>query len=235
MKPLRIRSLFLSLLLSLGAAACGPSIDPAAKADVDRRISLLQPQQNAFPAQPSFMPRPMAVGQWTQMKIVGDKGEPSLSTYKIVGQDADAHWIEVVNETYMGKTVIKMLIAFGDRSNPSTVDIRMVRMKDKNGQVTDFQGPLLSLMRSSWQNTINTLTVSWQGLAQEDATVIAGTFNGCYKARTDASFGPFRSASISWSHPAVPINGLVKSQGVDNPHTMELVAFGETGAVSEIP
>ena len=40
----------------------------------------------------------------------------------------------------------------------------------KNGQVTDFTGPLLSLMRSTFQGVVSTLTVSWQGLPQEAAT-----------------------------------------------------------------
>jgi len=30
-------------------------------------------------------------------------------------------------------------------------------------------------------------------------------------------------------------NGLVKSVGIDHPDTMELVSFGDSGAVSEIP
>jgi hypothetical protein len=40
---------------------------------------------------------------------------------------------------------------------------------------------------------------------------------------------------MSWSHPAVPLSGMVKSQGIDSPTTMELVAFGESGAKSELP
>jgi len=235
MKLSTISPLLLPLVISLGASACGPSIDPAAKADIDRRLSLLAPQSNAFPARPSYMPRPLAVGQWSQVKMLSEKGEPSFATYKIVGESAGAYWFEMVNEAYTGKTVTKILIAVGDRANPATMDIRAVRMKDKNGKVTDFEGPMISLMKSMWQGAIGTLTVSWQGLAQEDATVTAGSFTGCYKARTEANFAGFHSAATSWSHPAVPINGLVKSVGIDHPNTMELVAFGETGAVSEIP
>ena len=39
--------------------------------------------------------------------------------------------------------------------------------------------------------------------------------------------------SDSWAHPAVPLSGTVKSVGIDKPYTMELVAFGTTGAMSE--
>jgi hypothetical protein len=40
---------------------------------------------------------------------------------------------------------------------------------------------------------------------------------------------------MSWSHPAVPLSGMVRSVGIDRPNTMELVAFGLSGAVSELP
>jgi hypothetical protein len=224
-----------SSLLSISAVACGPSIDPAAKADIDRRVSLFAPGSNVYPAVASFTPRPLTVGQWTQLKLTDDKGQPSILTYKIVGAEADAYWVEVVNESYLGKNVTKMLLYFGDRANPASMEIRSVRIKDKDGRVTPFDGPMISLMKSMWQGVLTTLTVTWQGLPQEDVAVVAGHFAACYKARTDASFGPFRSAATSWSHASVPINGLVKSVGIDHPNTMELVAFGETGATSEIP
>ena len=225
----------LAVALTVGTLACGPSIDPAAKADIDRRVALFAPTPNTFPAMPAFAPRPLAVGQWVQSKLVDDKGRPSIMTLKIVGADGDAFWVENVNESYMGKTVTKMLVFFGDRANPSTMDIRQVKMKDKDGHVNQFDGPMISLMKSMWQGTLSTLTVTWQGLPQEDVTVIAGSFGGCFKARTEASFGPFHAAATSWSHPGVPINGLVKSVGIDNPNTIELVAFGDSGATSELP
>lgn len=228
-------SLVLSVVVSLGTLACGPSIDPAAKADIDRRVALFAPTQKAFPAMPTFTPRPLAVGQWLQIKIVDDKGQPSILTLKIVGAEGDAFWVENVSESYTGKVITKMLLFFGDRTNPAALEIRRVKMRDKDGNVNLFEGPMLSLMKSMWKGTLNTLTVTWQGLPQEDMTVAAGSFTACFKARTDANFGPFHSAATSWSHPAVPINGMVKSVGIDSPTTMELVAFGDTGATSELP
>ena len=89
--------------------------------------------------------------------------------------------------------------------------------------------------RSVVDVTATRATMSWQGQPQEDAVVPAGMFSGCFKMRTDASWGPWSTASMSWSHAAVPLSGLVRSQGLDKPTTMELVAFGMTGAVSELP
>ena len=226
------------LLFLFGSAcllACGPSIDKAAKADIDQRIGALGHTGQIFPAPTAFVPKPLAVGQWTQHKLVNDKGEPALVTHKIVGEDNGAYWLEVANEGYYGKTVSKILLFPGDRMNPNTMEVRAVRMKDKKGHVTEVEGPMLQLTKSMWQSSINMLAVSWQGLPQESMPVIAGTFTACFKARTDASWGPWHAVSTTWMHVTVPINGLVKSAGIDHPTTMDLVGFGETGATSEIP
>jgi hypothetical protein len=223
------------LLLGLSQVACGPSIDAAAKADIDRRVAAFVPSGLGFPAPAGLAPKPLVVGQWTQHRLTSEKGEPSLITYKIVGEDSGAYWVEVANENYFGKTVTKILLAVGDRSNPNTMEIRAVKMKDKNGKVSEFQGPVLQLMQSTWQGSVNMLAVSWQGLSQETMNVVAGTFAGCFKARTDASWGAWHAASTAWMHPVVPISSLVKSVGIDRPSSMDLVGFGETGATSEIP
>jgi hypothetical protein len=223
----------LAVLGSLLLGACGPSIDAAAKADIDRRVAALGAPKQTYPAPGGFVPLPFAAGQWVRIKMVDDKGQPSFVTQKILAQEGDAFWIESINETYVGRTATKLLLAIPNRMDPASVDIRAAMVKDKNGNVTDFTGPLLSMMRGTFQGVVSTMTVNWQGLPQEDASVPAGSFAGCFKARTDASWGPYHVASTSWSHAAVPISGLVKSVGIDKPTTMELVDFGLTGAASE--
>ena len=216
-------------------SACGPSIDPAAKADIDRRSSLLSPGAQAYPAPGAFMPRPLAVGQWVQYRMVDDKNQPSFLTHKVVGAEGNAFWIEGVTESYTGKQVTKILAFLGDRTNLSAVEIWGVKTRDHKGHVQEFDKSMLSIMQGLWKGAIEGLIVSWQGQPQEDATVPAGRFTSCFKARSDVAWGPWHSASTGWSHAAVPISGLVKSQGIDKPMTMDLVGFGDTGAVSELP
>jgi hypothetical protein len=219
--------------LALSLVGCGPSIDAAAKSDIDRRVSALGAPRLSFSAPGGFEPMPFAAGQWTRHKLVDDKGQPSFMTYKVLTQEGDAFWLEIVTDSYTGRTMMKMLLAIPNRLDPNSIDIRAVAIKDKNGRVTNLDGPMLSLLRSTYQGALSTLVMSWQGLPQEDAAVPAGTFAGCFRARTDASWGPWHSANTSWSHAAVPLSGLVKSQGIDKPTSMELVDFGLTGAVSE--
>jgi hypothetical protein len=225
----------LILVCSVFVSACGPSIDSAAKLDIDRRVAALVPAGQSFSTPTIAAPKPLQVGQWTLHKLVNEKGETSLTTYKIVGEDGGAYWVEVADESYMGKTVTKMLVSFGERANPSTMEVRSIRVKDRNGKISEIEGPMIETTRSLWQAAANMLAVSWQGLPREDMNVVAGNFGGCFKARTQAGWGPLRSASTVWSHPIVPIIGLVKSAGLDRPTTMELIGFGDTGATSEIP
>jgi hypothetical protein len=214
-------------------AGCGPSIDPALKSDIDRRVSAVGRPTQTFPGPTGFYPMPLQVGQWTQHKMIYDQ-HPSFMTHKVVGQVGDAFWIETVHESYSGRTVTKLLLAIPNRMDPASVQIRSVVMKDRKGRVNTMEGPALNMMQGMYRNAVANLIVSWQGQPQEDAVVPAGTFAGCFKMRSDAQWGPWKAASISWSHPAVPLSGMVRSEGIDRPSTMELVAFGLSGAVSEI-
>jgi hypothetical protein len=127
-----------------------------------------------------------------------------------------------------------MLVAFGNRMDPSQVQIRAVKMKDKNGHVTEMPEFAVSAMQSTYRTAVSSFVISWQGLPQENTTVPAGRFDGTFRARTDAQWGPWHTVADSWSHPAVPLSGAVRSQGVDHPFSMELVAFGTSGAVAEL-
>jgi len=226
----------LVLLLVVALSGCGPSIDPAAKADIDRRISLLQPSANAVPAPApgTFAPMPFVAGQWSQYKMVDDKGEPSFLTYKVLGEEGGATWIESVMETYHGKTISKMLVFFGSRMDPNQLEIRAAKTKDPKGNVNEIPPNMMPMLQSLYRGAVSSLVLNWQGLPQEAATAPAGRFDGCFHARTDAQWGPWRSVADSWSHPGVPISGLVRSKGVDKPFSMELVSFGASGAVSEM-
>jgi hypothetical protein len=218
---------------ALGAAACGPSIDPAAKADIDGRVAALQAAASAVPAPTAFEPMPLAPGQWSQYKMTDGEGQPSFLTYKIVGEEGGAYWLEIVHERYTGRMTQKMLIAFGNRSDPSQIDIRAVKTRDTKGRVTEMPPNMMPLLQSTYRGIVSAIVIHWQGLPQEDAVVLAGRFGGCYKARTEAQWGPWKSVADSWSHPAVPLSGAVRSQGVDHQFTMELVAFGLSGATDD--
>jgi hypothetical protein len=220
----------LFVLVGLG---CGQSINASSKADVDKQIASLQRSSKSYEAPASFEPMPLATGQWAKYKLVDEEGHPSIATYKVVGEEAGAHWIEFEQETYYGENVTLMLANLGDRRDPDTIKIH--RLKTRNDGTVQEQPPqVLGLMKSMWKPILSNLVIHWERLPQQPASVPAGTFARCYKQRTTVSFVGISRTSDTWAHPAVPMSGTVKSVGVDKPFTMELIDFGLTGASSSI-
>jgi hypothetical protein len=218
----------------LASPACTPAgYDAAAKTDIDRRVTLLGPPSSTFPAPTATALRPLAIGQWTQHKGLDQLGRPSFVTIKLVGEDLGSYWVEIVEETYLGRNAGKMLVYLGDRTNAAAIDIKILKTMDKRGQVSEVD-PRLPEARAAWQGFLSVLATSWQGLPQEDASVPAGAFTSCWKGIAPAGWGPFPGRSTTWWHPAVPLSGLVRTQSLDQPTSLELVAFGDRGAVSEI-
>ena len=222
----------LALAATVTLGACAPSVDAAARADVDRRMAALSMSGTAIPAPTSATPMPMAAGQWATYKFISNKGEPSFITMKLVGQEGPAFWYELLNETYYGKTATRMLVDFGDRKSPDTISIKAAKIKDTKGQVTEYPENMIGLMNSILRGNMGPIAIDWTNMPQEDATVPAGKFTGCYKTRTQVSFAGFVTASTALGHTAVPLSGLVRSMG-DKGESMELVAYGTSGAQSE--
>lgn len=79
---------------------------------------------------------------------------------------------------------------------------------------------------------LDTLAIHWNELPQQDAVVAAGTFAGCYHGRSTVAVAGYSTTSEVWWHPDVPINGVVKTVGVGEPTSTELVDLGREGAQS---
>jgi hypothetical protein len=221
----------LALPMCLCAAGCGASINQAYKSDIDRRVAGLHPGTVNFPSSDATEPLPLAVGQWTEIKLVDEKQRPSFMMYKVVGQEGDAFWIETLGTSYTAKTELRMLVNLGDRKDLDAIEVKSFTIR-QNGKLTEYPPEVLGMLKSLWKPAVSSLIIHWVDLPRADAQVPAGSFAGCYKQRSTVTFGPYEQTSDSWQHPAVPINGLVRSVGVDKPTSIELVAFGLSGATS---
>jgi hypothetical protein len=225
-----------SLLAFVGTGACATGIDPAAKEDIDRRVARLSAPAQTFPAPAAPVPLPLAAGQWAQYQMIDDQGRPSFFTLKVVGEDLGAHWLEILEETYSGRRVSKMLLYIGDRTSATAMDIRALRSRIGSGPIQEATTPAeLTEARATWQGVLLALVASWQGLPQEEARAPAGIFAGSYRRESEPGWGPLASKSTTWSHPTVPLWGLVKSEGIERKNRLVLVAFGEHGALGELP
>ena len=214
-------------------AACGPSIDAAAKADLDRRLAQLPASEETFPPSESYLPMAFVIGQWTEHRITDDKGRVSLVTYKLVGQDNGAYWIETVTESYEGREAVKMLVALLSGRDPAGMEIRAIRIKKGKGAPVDVDPGSLLEVRTHYRAALDLLAMTIETEDKDDARVPAGHFIGCYKVETPGAWGPWPTASVVCSHPSVPLSGVVRATPVGKMGLMELVNFGVTGAESE--
>jgi hypothetical protein len=223
------------LLILVGAASCATIYDPAAQQDIDGRVARLPAPAQTIAAPAASAPLPLAVGQWTQYQMIDDVGRPSFLTIKLVGEQLGSYWLEILEETYSGRRVSKLLVYFGDRADATSMDIRAIKTRLDAGRITEMPAAELPGARDTWQGVLALLGAKWAGLPQETARVPAGIFAGCYRRDSEDKWGPLQSKSTVWAHPAVPLSGLVRSQALEGPHSLTLVGYGEKGAVSEIP
>jgi hypothetical protein len=224
----------LATALVLLGTACSPSVNQAYKASIDQRVGALHSGGQRYEAPSSPEPMPIAVGQWSRYKLVDKDGHPGFITYNVVGQEGNAWWIEMLNESYTSRLVTLMLVDLGDRKDPATVEVKQFKQKTDDDAVNELPAPVLGLMKSIWGPLTESLVLNWQGKPQEAVEVPAGTFDASYKVQGSVTFIGKTWTSVGWSHPAVPITGGVKSRGVDNPSQMDLIEFGTSGAKSEL-
>src|SRR4249919_4311463 len=95
---------FVVSALALGlfaTAACG-RINETYKAEVDHHVAALHASQASYP-QHDDAPPALAVGQWAEYRLTGSNKRPGFVSYKIVGQQGEAFWVETTLTTYTGK------------------------------------------------------------------------------------------------------------------------------------
>lgn len=225
-----IRQLVVALCLFAGAG-CG-GINETYKLEVDRRVAALHSTATNF-AQEDGTPAQLEVGQWAEYKLTGANKRPGFATYKIVGRQGEAFWVETTLTTYSGKQETRMLIDFGDRTDPEKFKVHDVKMRT-NDKPVDIPPGTMQLMQAMWKPVLSSFVIDWSASApRENANAGAGQFDGCYKRRLDIGVGPYHQKTDAWLHPAVPINGIVRSATVGkNPSITELIAFGNQGATS---
>jgi hypothetical protein len=225
----------LIFIAAVSLSACGHSANPALQADIDKRVlSFKEFSDNVYEAPQTAAPLPLAVGQWTRYKMMDKEGKPALMTFKVIGEDSGAFWLETVRETYYEKQVTQLLLDLGKGRSVDDVEVRAMKQKIDDHSPTEFPGSMLSLMKHLWKPMVENMVVDWQGKDQDDMRVPAGVFSKCYQAYSTVSFLGSTEKTRNWSHPVVPLGGMVRSQSVDSTMSMVLLEFGLSGATSEL-
>lgn len=175
-------------------------------------------------------------GQWIRYRVSRSDGRSEIVTYKVVGREQDAHWLEVVTGVADAGTVLGLLIRPAMRSAPTDTALLAARIRMPNGLTKELRGKELEISRSGYLKVMSPLFVPGiEGATQQPQAVPAGTFEGCLRQQRRLTLGGLDGDATVWIHPAVPLTGLVKA--VDKTQTMkaELLDYGTKGAVTSMP
>jgi hypothetical protein len=233
-----MKKILFSIFALIFVISCGPSVNPQLRARIDG-YSHGSPASKYAGVRKFMEPMPYAPGQYVVFLTTDKKGVKSISKISIIGKQSGGWIFENYSLTESQESVSQMLITGLDKAknskNPDDIDILWVKIRDKKGQITTIDGPVLSFTKSLYKGMMpkvnQDFSVSKDGGA---VRVPAGSFSGTLKVHTEQKIMGSNVVTDSWVHPAVPINGLVKSVSEDGDYTMELVKFGIKGAVSEL-
>jgi hypothetical protein len=226
------KSLFAVCVLLL-ALSCGSSVNPQLKAKID---SYNTAGTDDFGKSGKFIrPMGLAVGQYVIMRNNND-GDISITKTSIVGKEQGGFILENYSLTGSSEGATQMLVTGMDKAarsgNAGDIDIIWIKVKDNEGNIQTFEGPMMTMVKSLYAKGIPSVTVNMQSakIAQL-VRVPAGAFSGTYEVKAEVTLLGRTYKSTSWYHTSVPINGMVKSVSEDGKTIQELVKFGTKGAV----
>lgn len=222
---------FFVVLGCAALVACGPSINPQTKARVDAWRGALSSGEQVF-HQAGVARPPFESGQWAEYLEIDSEGRPAQVTYKIVGREGNAFWMETERTSYLGHDVAKMLLEVPDWQQPSGWVFRRIIMQ-KDAEPPQEMPPFLLGMVGN--PILSGLRFEVQDQPPETITVPAGAFQGAVASRASVEVtGLGKFESVTWVHGRVPVTGYLKTASADGKYRAELTAFGDTGAESAI-
>ncbi len=217
----------------VGLTACSPAINPVLQRSVDSQIAGATTKPEVYTSNAAELP--LAAGQWTRYKVIDRDGTPSLVTHKLIATDGHTHTVEIVLESYYLRQVYRMTLRAPRRPSPSELEILAAVEKLNDDKPRSLTALELSLTGAFLRSTAFTMLVPAFASAEgKTVRVTAGTFRGAEERDVELRWGPFSHRARAWYHPAVPMAGMVRSAGVSDAASSELLDFGLSGARSEL-
>lgn len=226
----KIRSTLLcvsgALLVALTGCASQPAQpEPAAAAE---SVSLAE-----FAASGQYQ-KPMAwkAGQYVELENLNKGKRESVSKTVLVGQEKGGWIIETVNIDKKGKKSVSQTLFLGmdeaiQNGKAGGVTIGWMKMTGDDGTVQTIEGEQLMFYNIFAKSTLDNLVADILTFTDGGTvSVPAGKFAGTNQVNASMKIMGMKVETESWYHPAVPVNGMVKSRSKDGKSESRLVSFG---------
>lgn len=227
---LRLTALFICLTLT-SCAGMIPQPDPQKIREIDAYFDASQTKhEDDGPFKTAIA---YDIGQYVVQGMTETSGR-SIMIMAIVGQEGGNWILETRSLTpttdSISQMAVKGLEAVASSGSLKELDIIWMKTKSNGQPIQKLDGTLLNMAEGLVKPALAGLVIKPQQVL--DGGMIqtpAGAFKGTTKATTTISFLGTSHAATTWLHPAVPLNGMVRSVTKDG-ETIELLDFGLEGA-----
>lgn len=181
--------------------------------------------------------RPMEwkAGQYVEEENLTKGKRDSINRTLIVGKEKGGWIIESSSTDKKGKKSISQVLFLGmdeavKNGNASGVSIGWMKMIDDDGNIQVLEGEQLMFYNMFSKETLESLVTDITTFTDGGSvSVPAGNFSGTNKVLASIKILGMKIETESWYHPAVPVNGMVKSRSTDGKTESRLISFGFDG------
>ena len=180
-------------------------------------------------------PKTWAPGQYVVVGQLSKGKRDSIPTTLVVGKVGNGWVIENVSIDKSGKeSVMQMLLGNYDAAmktgDASQIELVWIKTLEKDGSVTKTEGQSLMVMKALMKSAYEKMIVNISEYVDGGSVQVpAGTFAGTTVVTAKTKILGKTIETESWFHPAVPVNGMVKSRSKDDKSVSELIGFGFNG------
>lgn len=180
-------------------------------------------------------PKTWAPGQYVVVGQLSKGKRDSITTTLVVGKVGNGWVIENVSIDKSGKeSVMQMLLGNYDAAmktgDASQIELVWIKTLEKDGSVTKTEGQSLMVMKALMKSAYEKMIVNISEYVDGGSVQVpAGTFAGTTVVTAKTKILGKTIETESWFHPAVPVNGMVKSRSKDDKSVSELIGFGFNG------
>jgi hypothetical protein len=225
------------VMVLLGCKMIGgdKSEKPAAGAASGSAAAVASAADVPEPTQPTgFNLMPIKVGQFVEYRMRGGGGSERYA-WAVTDKEGESFWLQMVSNMKGQGAVVQMLMPVKTAADINDAHPEKMRFKAPGRGVQEIGGSMLR-MAAKYRPTDGIMIKMDPGAIEkgprEDVEVPAGNLLGTYKWEGDTKWQGKKNKTTFWSHPDVPITGIVK--GNDGTRTWELAKYGTTGAKNEL-